>query len=296
MKVGIALPTMVPGLTRDDLLSWMREVDEGPFSVLACGERVAYPNQDMMSVLAAAAAVTDHVAIEATVSLVPMHSAVHVAKQAATIDVLSNGRFVLGVGVGGRDEDYRAIGASFARRHARLDEQVATMKRVWRGDVLADDVSPVGPLPVQPGGPKVLTASMGPKSMARAAQWADGIAGFDTGPNPAGIAGTFAAFTSAWRAAGREGEPYRQTSFWFGLGADAATEVPAYAYRYLRIFGHDMASALAQGCCAVSEGAVMDLLRRVADTGCDEVILVATTADVDDLRRAADLIRVSEFA
>ena len=39
MKVGIALPTMVPGLTRDILLSWMREVDEGPFSVLACGEQ-----------------------------------------------------------------------------------------------------------------------------------------------------------------------------------------------------------------------------------------------------------------
>ncbi|HEX5096721.1 MAG TPA: LLM class flavin-dependent oxidoreductase [Acidimicrobiia bacterium] len=296
MKVGIALPTMVPGLTRDILLSWMREVDEGPFSVLACGERVAYPNQDMMSVLAAAAAVTQRVAIEATVSLVPMHSAVHVAKQAATIDVLSNGRFVLGVGVGGRDEDYRAIGASFARRHARLDEQVATMKRVWRGEALADDVSPVGPPPVQPGGPKVLTASMGPKSMARAAQWADGIAGFDTGPNPAGIGGTFAAFTSAWRAAGREGEPYRQTSFWFGLGANAATEVPAYAYRYLRIFGHEMASALSQGCCAVSEDAVRDLLRQVADTGCDEAILVATTSDVDDLRRAVQLIGVSEFA
>jgi alkanesulfonate monooxygenase SsuD/methylene tetrahydromethanopterin reductase-like flavin-dependent oxidoreductase (luciferase family) len=296
VKVGIALPTMVPGLTRDTLLSWMREVDDGPFSVLACGERVAYPNQDMMSVLAAAAAVTERVAIEATVSITPMHSAVHVAKQAATIDVLSNGRFVLGVGVGGRDEDYRAMGASFARRHARLDEQVATMKRVWRGEPIADDISAVGPLPVQAGGPRVLTASMGPKSMARAAHWADGIAGFDTGPDPASIAGTFAAFTAAWAAAGRDGQPYKQTSFWFGLGPEAATEVPAYAYRYLRIFGHQMAQALSQGCCAVSAGAVTDLLRQVADSGCDEVLLVATTAAVDDLRRAADLIRVSEFA
>ena len=80
---------------------------------------------------------TDRVRIEATVSITPMHSAVSVAKQAATIDVLSGGRFVLGVGVGGRDEDYRALDASFARRHARLDEQVATIRRVWAGSRLA---------------------------------------------------------------------------------------------------------------------------------------------------------------
>ena len=105
---------MVAGLDRETLLAWMREVDAGPFSVLAAGERVAYPNQDMMSLLAGAATVTDRVRIEATVSIAPMHAAVSVAKQAATIDVLSGGRFVLGVGVGGRDEDYRALDASFA--------------------------------------------------------------------------------------------------------------------------------------------------------------------------------------
>ena len=64
---------MVAGLDRETLLTWMREVDAGPFSVLAAGERVAYPNQDMMSLLAGAATVTDRVRIEATVSITPMH-------------------------------------------------------------------------------------------------------------------------------------------------------------------------------------------------------------------------------
>ena len=118
MRVGLALPSMVPGLTRDVLLAWMRGVDAGPFSVLAAGERIAYPNQEMMTLLAGAATVTERVRIEATVSVAPMHSAIHLAKQAATIDVLSNGRFVLGVGVGGRDEDYRAMERPFTRRHA----------------------------------------------------------------------------------------------------------------------------------------------------------------------------------
>ena len=118
MRVGLALPSMVPGLTRDVLLAWMRGVDAGPFSVLAAGERIAYPNQEMMTLLAGAATVTERVRIEATVSVAPMHSAIHLAKQAATIDVLSNGRFVLGVGVGGRDEDYRAMERPFTRRYA----------------------------------------------------------------------------------------------------------------------------------------------------------------------------------
>src|SRR4051794_2588018 len=132
MRVGMALPSMVAGTTRNVILEWMRRIDAGPFSVLAGGERVTYPNLDMMSTLAGAASITERVAIEASVSVLPMHRAVHVAKQAATIDVLSGGRFVLGVGVGGRDDDYRAYDAPTERKHVRLDEQVACIRRTWR--------------------------------------------------------------------------------------------------------------------------------------------------------------------
>jgi alkanesulfonate monooxygenase SsuD/methylene tetrahydromethanopterin reductase-like flavin-dependent oxidoreductase (luciferase family) len=290
MKVGMALPSMVPGLTRDVLLAWMRGVDEGPFSVLAAGERVAYPNQEMMSLLAGAATVTERVRIEATVSVAPMHAAIHVAKQAATIDVLSNGRFVLGVGVGGRDEDYRAMERPFARRHARLDEQVATMRRVWAGASPADGVGAVGPRPVQPGGPPVLASAMGPKSMRRAARWADGIAGFDLAGDAGSVAAGFRHFERAWARAGRDSEPFRQTSFWFGLDAGASERVGDYAYRYLRIFGDDAAKAMAGLVRTTSAGVVRDTLRSLADAGCDEAILVATTADVAELDRAAALI------
>jgi alkanesulfonate monooxygenase SsuD/methylene tetrahydromethanopterin reductase-like flavin-dependent oxidoreductase (luciferase family) len=230
------------------------------------------------------------VRIEATVSVTPMHSAIHVAKQAATIDVLSGGRFVLGVGIGGRAEDYRAMEAPFERRHARLDEQVATMRRVWDGDAPVDDVGPVGPAPVQAGGPPVLAAAMGPKSMARAARWADGVAGFDLAGSAAGIAAGFRHFEAAWRAAERDGRPYLQTSCWFGLGADAADQVQDYAHRYLRIFGDDAAASMAALVTTTSARAVRALLDTLEDTGCDEVILVATTADIDDLRRVVDLL------
>ena len=212
------------------------------------------------------------------------------AKQAATIDVLSGGRFVLGVGVGGRDEDYRAMERPFARRHARLDEQVATMRRVWAGESPADGIAPVGPAPVQPGGPPLLAGAMGPKSMARAALWADGVAGFDVAADAAAIGRGFRRFETAWADAGRTGRPFLQTSFWFGLGADAAERVPDYAYRYLRIFGDDAARAMAGLVTATSAERVRTLLEEVEAVGGDEVILVATTGDVDDLRRAAALV------
>jgi len=258
--------------------------------VLACGERLAYPNVDMMTTLAAAAAVTKRVRIEATVSVTPMHSAIHVAKQAATIDLLSDGRFVLGVGVGGRDEDYRAMGRTFARRHAMLDEQVATMRRVWSGAPPAEGIAPVGPTPVQPGGPPVLAGVMGPKAIARAARWADGVAGFDVVADPAAIAAGFRRFEDAWAHAGRDGRPFLQTSFWFGLDDGAPDRVRDYAFRYLRIFGDDAAAALAGTVSATSADAVRERLHALAGHGCDEVILVATTSDLDDLRSAADLV------
>lgn len=290
MDVGIALPSMVSTLDRDRILAWMRGADAGPFSVLGVGERIGYPNQEMMTTLAAAAAVTERIGIEATVSVTPMHAAVLVAKQAATIDVISGGRFTLGVGVGGRDDDYRLLDASFDRRHARLDEQVATMRRVWRGEAPFDGGTPVGPRPVQRGGPKVLTASMGPKSMARAAHWADGLVGFDVAGDARAIGSTFRAFEAAWADAGREGRPIVQSSCWFGLTPDAPERVPEYAYRYLRIFGDDAARVMAGMCRATSTEVVRELVVALGDEGCDELILVATTADLDDLARAADLV------
>lgn len=290
MKIGIALPTMVEGFSRSEMLEWMRVADEGPFSILGVGERIAYPNQEMMAVLAGAAAVTNRIGLFASVSVTPMHPPAYVAKQAATIDVLSDGRLTLGVGVGGRDEDYRALEMPFAKRHQRLDDQVAVMKKVWAGEVAIEGVGPIGPKPVQPLGPRLLTGSMGPKSMARAARWADGIAGFDMSADVAGIQSANENFTQAWNDAGRSGAPWLQSSAWFALGAQSEESLRNYAFKYLRIFGDDIAEMLAGMQRLNSSAAVLDALKALEDTGLDEFILVATSRDVDDAKRAADIV------
>ena len=107
--------------------------------------------------------------------IVPMHAPVLLAKRIASIDVISGGRFVLGIGVGGRDDDYRAAGATMKNRWQRVDDAVAVMRRVWRGEPPWDGADvPVGPLPVQVGGPPLYTSASGPNALRRAAKWADG--------------------------------------------------------------------------------------------------------------------------
>ena len=113
MKIGICLPYMKAGLTREDYFEWFRRVDDGPFHSISCGERVHGPTFDMRVVLSAAAAATTKVEITPTLYVLPMHSAARVAKEVATLDILSGGRVnKMVVGYGGRKQDYQAMGAN----------------------------------------------------------------------------------------------------------------------------------------------------------------------------------------
>ena len=89
------------------------------------GERILFPNPEFISTLSAVAAWTKRVEIIATISVLTMHNPILSAKQFATIDMISEGRFTLGVGVGGREEDYNAIGSNWSdRRWATLSKHV----------------------------------------------------------------------------------------------------------------------------------------------------------------------------
>lgn len=293
MQVGLSIPSTVAGCDRDTLCEWIRRIDAGPFSRLATGERIASPFLDLMGVLSAAAVLTERVPIQALISLAPLHEPVLLAKQAATVDVLSRGRFTLGVGVGMRDYDYALAGKAdvFDRRVSELDARVEVMRNVWSGQhPLPDGSPPLGPTPVRPGGPPIFSSSLGPKSMKRAARWADGLAGFHSGPDPDAIAAIFAGFRREWSNAGRAGSPYLQLAFWFSLVDEPAERLYAFAHDYLMIFGPKAAAAGARGCRASSAKAIREILHWLEDLGCDEVILTPTTASVDELSAAEDFV------
>ncbi len=290
MKISMTLPTMAPDCDRAALLAWSRGIDARPFASIAAGERVSFPNVEIGVALAAAAAVTERVRIASTLFVAPLHSAAQLAKRVASLDVLSGGRVTLGLGVGGREEDYRACGVSFARRHDRLDDLVADLRRIWAGGVCSEGSAPIGPTPLQSGGPPLLAAATAPKPLARAARWADGVLGFDFAPDPAAAAKLVRTTELAWRDAGREVRPQYTTSFWFALGADAPARLDAYARRYLAIFGAAAAKALAARCLCAGDAALRSALRDLRNAGIDECYLVPTTADVTELDRVLDAV------
>jgi alkanesulfonate monooxygenase SsuD/methylene tetrahydromethanopterin reductase-like flavin-dependent oxidoreductase (luciferase family) len=286
------LPVMVPGLDRDTILDWCRRIDAGPYSSLAAGERITFPNPEIMVTMAAAAAATSRVRLALTVVVLPMHSTLLMAKQVATLDVISSGRVSLGVGVGAREEDYRALERPFdAGRLARMERQVALMRRAWAGDhVVEGALHPVEPLPLQPGGPEILAGSLLPQSIRRAARWADGICGFSFGPSLEEVETSFNTARAAWRDAGRTRPPRLVTSCWFALAGDASAQIDRYLQRYLRFLGPDVPAMVAPSVKTTSAGALRQLVRSLADLGTDELLLVPTTADPEEVDRVANIV------
>jgi alkanesulfonate monooxygenase SsuD/methylene tetrahydromethanopterin reductase-like flavin-dependent oxidoreductase (luciferase family) len=167
-----------------------------------------------------------------------------------------------------------------------MDEQVATMRRVWRGEPLFDGADPVGPPPVQQGGPRLIAGSMGPKSIARAARWADGVDGAWTlDGDRAQVRASFDMVVDAWNQAGRTDPPHLSTSIWYALGDDAENRLRSYAYDYLKIFGEEAGRYGAKGVACHTEDALRRAVDQIAAAGADELFLVPTTVDPRELER-----------
>lgn len=116
MRIGIGLPNPVPGCPGSLFVPWARRAEERGFSSLATIDRVAYPSHDPLVALAAAAVVTERIGLLTNILLLPTRDPVLLAKETATLQSVANGRLTLGVGVGGREDDFAAVGVPFSTR------------------------------------------------------------------------------------------------------------------------------------------------------------------------------------
>ena len=291
MDIAMTLPTMLAH-GRAEALAWCRGIDEGPWSSLAVPERVTYTSHSLVVQLGAAAALTERVRLWTTLVVLPAHPAVQVAKDMASADQLSGGRLTVGVGVGGREQDYRAIGGRFDHRWARMDEQVETMRRIWAQEPPFEGADPVGPPPVQAGGPPLVAGVVGPKALARAARWAAGVddPSVILGVDVDVLRGARLRVDEAWTAAGRADKPHFSSSLWYALGARAKDQLAGYVYDYLRIFDEGYAKIAADQALCFTPEALRRHVEAAAEAGCDEFFLVPTTADPDELDRTREAL------
>jgi alkanesulfonate monooxygenase SsuD/methylene tetrahydromethanopterin reductase-like flavin-dependent oxidoreductase (luciferase family) len=286
MDIDIGLPATIPGVPPRLSLDWARRADAGRFSSLGVLDRVVYPNFEPLISLAAAAAVTERVRLMTTVVLAPLRTAGVLAKQAASLDAISGGRLTLGLGVGAREDDFRAAPAPFHDRGQRFDQQLATMKRIWSGQSLADDLGPVGPPPARAGGPELLLGGYGPTPIQRVGKWADGFISGGVA-DPAQARQLYEIAEASWKAEARPGRPRFVGGIYYALGTNAQELVRAYILNYYAYFGsaaEEMAKTF-----PASTDAVKDKISAFGDVGMDELVLWPCAADLDQLDRLADL-------
>lgn len=203
MDVGLVLPRTGPHATRDHVATVARAAEHAGFASLWASDHVVYPREyasthpdraegrlpahfdpqanllEPLTMLAFVAAVTERIALGTSVLVLPMRHPVLHAKIIASIAQLAGGRFILGAGVGWMREEFEVLGADFARRGKRIEEQVALMRALWSGDYIDHEgefyhldgwvsrPAPPRPVPVWFGGAQ-------PVSFRRAGRIADG--------------------------------------------------------------------------------------------------------------------------
>src|SRR5918911_1459211 len=168
MDIGIGLPNSVLGVDRRGIVDWAREAESAGFASLGTIGRIAYANYECLISLAAAAAVTEKVRLTTDILISPLRETALFAKQAATIDHLSGGRLVLGLAVGGREDDYELTGADFGKRGATMDRQLEELTTLWKRE------GDFGPPPANGERPSVLIGGQSDAAFRRAAKYADG--------------------------------------------------------------------------------------------------------------------------
>jgi alkanesulfonate monooxygenase SsuD/methylene tetrahydromethanopterin reductase-like flavin-dependent oxidoreductase (luciferase family) len=168
------------------------------------------------------------------------------------------------------------------------------MRRIWAQEPPFEGSDPVGPPPVQPGGPPFVAGVVGPKALARAARWAAGV------DDPSAITAVDARaleaqrlrVVDAWKEAGRSEAPHFSSSLWFALGPDSRERLGDYIYRYMKIFDDGFARQLAESAPVHSAGALRHAMDEARAAGCDEFFLVPTTADPVELDRAREALDI----
>jgi alkanesulfonate monooxygenase SsuD/methylene tetrahydromethanopterin reductase-like flavin-dependent oxidoreductase (luciferase family) len=287
MDIGLGLPTSVPGAGGRDLVNWAIEGERAGFSTLATLDRLVYDNYECLTTLAAAAAVTERIRLTTAIMIAPLRTdTALLAKQAATVDRIADGRLVLGVAVGARPDDFTASGAVHKTRGRRLDDQLTELRQIWAGE-RRGFAGGIGPRPTRPGGPELILGGHSPKAIARAAAHGDG---WISGSGGAGMfAGGAAAIRAAWKEADRPGQPRLLALAYFALGDDANAAAMEHLHDYYG-FAPPYANMVANNAAIGVDGvaATVDAFERA---GCDELILVPCSAGIEQIKLLSAVVR-----
>lgn len=208
MRIGVNLPQIGPFASADAIRTTAVAAEAAGYASVWVLDRLLKPERprsdypgmpdgqvpeamvralDPIASLTYAAAVTERVRLGTSVLVAPWYPPALLARALTTLDVLSSGRAVVGLGTGWSLDEYEAVGVPFRERGARLDEVIDVLTTIWTQDRVAHEgrtsrIAPcrIEPKPVQAGGPPILLGAFSPAALTRAALRAQGW-------NPAGL-------------------------------------------------------------------------------------------------------------
>jgi alkanesulfonate monooxygenase SsuD/methylene tetrahydromethanopterin reductase-like flavin-dependent oxidoreductase (luciferase family) len=283
MDISIGLPNTLahPGPL---MIEWARLAERRGFTSLATIDRIVYPSYDSLTSLAVAAGATSRIGLLSSILLAPLYPPVWLAKSAASLDAMSGGRLTLGLGVGGRADDFAAVGRQLSERGTAMDEALDIMRRAWSGELIGDGEFPVAPRPASPAGVKLLLGGTSDAAVRRTVSHGQGwIAG---GGGPDAAAPMIQRVRRGWHEAGRTGEPRIAALAYFGLGDGDASRASLRSY-YGFLGG--MVDTIVNSALRTPQS-LRDALEGFEEVGVDELVLGPTIAALDEVDRLADAV------
>ena len=203
MEFGLHLPHVGPLATREGITAFAQLVEKLGFDALWVSDHIVVPRSlesrypyrrdgsfpvspdvslmEPIATLLFVAAITERVKLGTTVLVLPMRNPIVTAKQLASLDVLSNGRLILGVGTGWMEEEFQMLGVPFKRRGARTNEYIRLIKALWTEENPSFEgefwqIKDVGfnPKPLQKPHPPIWTGGHSAPALRRAGRLSDG--------------------------------------------------------------------------------------------------------------------------
>src|SRR5215208_1248204 len=207
MKMGLVVPQFGINATKENLINFIQLAEKEGFESLWVYDRMLYainPQQgyggtpdkkewpeyfknvlDPLTTLAFIAANTSKVNLGTCIIDMVFHNPITLAKEFTTIDILSEGRTICGLGIGWSKDEYLAANIPYEKRGERADEILKAMKKIWTDDIVEFNgefykvpKSIIGPKPIQKPHPKILLGGFSPKTFERMVKYGDGYIGY----------------------------------------------------------------------------------------------------------------------